>query len=233
MNHQITHDPSFSMLRVDLQPGEILVTEAGAMAAKSDHVQMEAKLTVRPDAGLGTTVGALFAAVIRRFLGGESFFVTHYSTSQPGTVWVTPTMSGSIVHRRLEAGQTIMLSAGAYVASTGDLDVMVQYGGIRGILAKEGAFFLKVVGNGGDLWFNSFGGIEAIDVNGSYMVDNGHIVGWEGNLQFDIKSAGGGLMGMLASGEGLVCEFNGQGRVYIQTRNMGSIINWLLPMMPS
>jgi uncharacterized protein (TIGR00266 family) len=110
---------------------------------------------------------------------------------------------------------------------------MVQYGGIRGILAKEGAFFLKVVGNGGDLWFNSFGGIEAIDVNGSYMVDNGHIVGWEGNLQFDIKSAGGGLMGMMASGEGLVCEFNGQGRVYIQTRNMGSIINWLLPMMPS
>lgn len=233
MNHQITHDPAFSMLRVDLQPGEVLVSEAGAMAAMSDNITMEAKLTVQPNASMGTTAGALFAAVIRRFLGGESFFVTHYTAQQPASVWLSPTMSGSIIHRRLENGQSIMLSAGAYVASTGNLDVIVQYGGLRGILAKEGAFFLKVIGQGGDLWFNSFGGVDVIDVNGSYVVDNGHIVGWEGNLQFDIKSAGGGLMGMVASGEGLVCEFKGQGRIYIQSRNMGSILDWLLPLMPS
>jgi len=233
VNHQITHDPAFSMLRVDLQPGEVLVSEAGAMAAMSEHVSLEAKVTVQPNAGAGATLGALVAAAIRRFLGGESFFVTHYSTSQPGSVWITPTLSGSIVHRRLESGQSIMLSAGAYVASTGNLEVIVQYGGLRGILAKEGAFFLKVIGHGGDLWFNSFGGVDTIDVNGTYVVDNGHIVGWEGDLTFDIKSAGGGLVGLFASGEGLVCEFKGQGRIYIQSRNLGSIVDWLLPMMPS
>lgn len=233
MNHQITHAPAFSMLRVDLAPGDTLVSEAGAMAAKSDHVEMDVKLTVEPNAGLGNTLGALFAAVIRHFLGGESFFVTHYTAPSPGTVWLAPTVSGAIMHRRLESGQKITLSAGAYVASSGHVEVVVKYGGLRGILAKEGAFFLEVIGHGGDLWFNSFGGIDTIDVNGTYVVDNGHIVGWEGDLQFDIKSAGGGLMGMVASGEGLVCEFRGQGRLYIQSRNIGSIVDWLTPLLPA
>lgn len=202
------------------------------MAAMSEHVDLEARLTIRPDAGMGSKFKAALAAFIRKFLGGESFFVTHYTASQPGSVWVSPTLSGSIVHRRLEGGQIITLSAGAYVASTGDIDVHVKYGGLRGILAKEGAFFLRVSGNGGDVWFNSFGGVDTIDVDGTYVVDNGHIVGWEGDLDFKIKSAGGGLMGMVASGEGMVCEFSGQGRVYIQSRNLGSIVNWILPLMP-
>lgn len=231
MNHEITHDPAFSMLRVDLQPGELMVSEAGAMAAMSDGVNLEAKLTVNPNAGVGNKLSAIFAAVIRKFLGGESFFVTHYSCAQPSSVWIAPAISGSIVHRKME-GNTITLSSGAYVASSGNISVDVQYGGIRGILAKEGAFFLRVSGQG-DLWFNSFGGVDVIDVNGSYVVDNGHIVGWEGNLNFNIKSAGGGLMGMVASGEGLVCEFVGQGRVYIQSRNLGSIVDWLVPLMPA
>lgn len=232
MNHEITHDPAFSMLRVDIQPGELFVSEAGAMAAMSEHIDLEAKLTVRPDAGIGSKFKAVLAAFIRKFLGGESFFVTHYTTNQPGSIWISPVLSGSIIHRKLETGKTITVSAGAYVASAGDVDVHVQYGGLKGILAKEGAFFLRLSGNGGDVWFNSFGGVDAIEVNGTYVVDNGHIVGWEGDLDFNIKSAGGGLMGMIASGEGMVCEFSGQGTVYIQSRNLGSIVDWLLPLMP-
>ncbi len=219
------------MLQVDLQPGEILVAEAGSMAAMSSHIGMEAKLTTSPNAGTGDKFKALVAAVVRKFLGGESFFVTHFSTSQPGSVWIAPSISGSIVHKNLNGTNEITLSAGAYVASTGNIDVKVKYGGIKGLLAKEGLFFLNIKGQG-DVWFNSFGGVDVIDVNGTYVVDNGHIVGWEGNLDYQMKSAGGGLMGLVASGEGMVCEFQGQGRVYIQSRNLGSIVDWLVPLMP-
>ena len=230
MNHEITHDPAFSMLRVDMQPGETLVTEPGAMIAMSNHINLEAKLTIDPNAGVGDKFKAVFAAVVRKFLGGESFFVSHYTTTQPGSVWFSPVMSGSIIHRKLE-GNPITLSAGAYCGSMGNIDVGVQYGGIKGILAKEGAFFLKVSGTG-DLWFNSFGGVDVIDVNGSYIVDNGHLVGYEGDLKFNLKSAGGGLVGMFASGEGMVCEFTGQGRVYIQSRNVSAIVDWISPLLP-
>ena len=33
--HEITHGPSFALLRVDLQPGQTLVAEAGSMVARS------------------------------------------------------------------------------------------------------------------------------------------------------------------------------------------------------
>ncbi len=228
--HEITHGPSFAMLRVDLAPGQTLVAEAGSMVARNRPVQMEVKMNAGPGAGLWATIKAFFIAVIRKLVGGETFFVNHFSAPQPGSVWVAPSMSGHVTHRRMQ-GETLTLSTGAYLASMGPVQMRLRFGGLKSLLAKEGAFFLEISGHG-DLWFTSYGGIQAVDVNGRYLVDNGHLVGYEGNLALNIRSAGGGLMGLMASGEGLVCEFDGQGRVYIQSRNTSSLVGWLTPLLP-
>lgn len=230
MAHEITHGPSFAMLRVDLKPGQTLVAEAGAMVARHQPVTMQVKLNSSPEAGFFAVIKALIVALIRKFVGGETFMVNHFTGAPSGSVWLAPRMAGQIVHRRLH-GETLVLSTGAYLAHMGAVDMSMRFGGLRGLLAKEGAFFLEISGHG-DLWFTSYGGIEVVDVHEPFMVDNGHLVGYEGNLSFDIKSAGGGLMGFVASGEGLVCEFRGQGRVYLQSRNLGSLVSWLGPMMP-
>jgi uncharacterized protein (TIGR00266 family) len=229
---EISHGPSFAMLRVDLAPGQTVIAEAGSMVARNAQIQMETKMNASPGAGFFEKLKAIFIAIIRKVVGGESFFVNHFSTPQPGSVWLAPTLSGQISHRRLTHGERLTLSAGAYLAHVGDVDLKMKFGGLRGLLAREGLFFLEVSGQG-DLWFTSYGDIYPIDVNGSYIVDNGHLVGFEGNLTFDIRTAGGGMMGFLASGEGLVAEFKGQGRVYIQSRNLSSLIGWLTPLLPS
>lgn len=228
--HEITHGPSFAMLRLDLAPGQTVVAEAGSMVARHQHVAMEVKMNANAKAGFMAKLKAFFIAFIRKIIGGETFFVNHFSAPQPGSVWVAPTISGQITHRRL-SGETLTLSSGAYVAHVGDIDMQMKFGGLKGLLAKEGAFFLQVSGVG-DLWFNSYGGIHEIPVNGTYVVDNGHLVGFEGPLTFNIRSAGGGLMGLMASGEGLVCEFSGQGKVYIQSRNMSSLVDWVSKLLP-
>jgi len=228
--HQITHGPSFAMLRVDLRPGETLVAEAGAMIARHQRVGMEVKLNAGRSAGIFAKLKAIFIALVRKAIGGETFFVNHFTTPQSGSVWLAPALSGQIQYRRMQ-GETLVLSSGAYLAHMGDVDLKLKFGGLRGMLAKEGAFFLAVSGLG-DLWYTSYGGIEYVDVNGSYMIDNGHLVGYEGNLTFNIRTAGGGMMGFMASGEGLVCEFQGQGRVWIQTRNLGALVSWLSPLLP-
>lgn len=229
--HAITHGPSFAMLRVDLQPGQTLVSEAGAMVARHSQVSMEVHMNAGRNAGFLAKVWAIMIAFVRKFIGGETFFVNHFKAAQPGSVWVAPVLSGQISYRRLNPGEKLILSSGAYLASVGDIDVKMKFGGLKSILAKEGAFMLEVSGNG-ELWFTSYGGIHAIDINGPYMVDNGHLVGYEGQLTMNVRTAGGGMMGFMASGEGLVCEFNGQGRVYIQSRNMSSLVGWLTPLMP-
>lgn len=229
--HEITHGPSFAMLRADLQPGQTLVAEAGSMVCRHQQVQMEVKMNAGPAAGFLAKVKAFFIAFVRQLVGGETFFVNHFSASSPGSVWVAPTMNGQLSHRRMQ-GETLTLSTGAYVASCGPLEIRLKFGGLKSLFAREGAFFLTVSGHG-DLWFTSYGGIEAIDVDGSYIVDNGHLVGFEGGLTFNIRSAGGGLKGLAVSGEGLVCEFRGRGRVYIQSRNTSALASWLTPLLPS
>jgi uncharacterized protein (TIGR00266 family) len=228
--HAITHGPSFAMLRVDLVPGQKVVAEAGAMVARNQQVTMEVKLNAGRKAGVFALLMAMIIALIRRFIGGETFFVNHFTTAQNGSVWLAPTLSGQIQHRRL-SGERLVLSAGAYLAHSGDIDLKMRFGGLRGLLAKEGAFFLEVSGQG-ELWFTSYGGIEAVDVSGPFMVDNGHLVGFEGQLDFNIRSAGGGVLGFVASGEGIVCEFNGNGRVYLQSRNLGALTDWVGRLLP-
>jgi uncharacterized protein (TIGR00266 family) len=228
--HQITHGPSFAMLRVDLAPGQTFVAEAGSMVARHQNVKMEVKMNAGRSPGFGAKMKAFFIALIRKWVGGETFFVNHFTVPDRGSVWVAPTLSGQIQHRRMN-GEKLVLSSGAYVAHVGDIDLKMKFGGLRSILAKEGAFMLEVSGVG-DLWFCSYGGIHAIDVNGSYVVDTGHLVGYEGNLDYKIKTAGGGMMGFVASGEGLVCEFSGQGRLYIQSRNLGALVSWITRLLP-
>jgi uncharacterized protein (TIGR00266 family) len=229
--HEITHGPSFAMLRVELQPGQTLVAEAGSMVARHQPVQMQVKLNASPGAGFVALLKALFIALLRKLVGGETFVVNHFTTLAPGTVWLAPAMAGHISHRRL-SGERLVLSTGAYLAHSGDIDIRLKFGGLRSLLAKEGAFFLEIGGQG-ELWFTSYGGIEVIDIAGPFVIDNGHLVGYEGQLSLEIGSAGGGFVGLFASGEGLVCTFTGHGKVYIQSRNLGSLVGWLSPLLPN
>ena len=71
-----------------------------------------------------------------------------------------------------------------------------------------------------------------MDVDGDYVVDSGHIVAFEDRLQFRIgKAAGRSLVGSLLGGEGLVCKFNGKGKLYCQTHNPPSFGRLLGPKL--
>lgn len=230
MQQIIKHQPTFSLLQVSLAPGEVLVAEAGTMVARDANLEMEVKLNAGPNAGLFGRLKALFIALLRKMVGGETFFVNHFSAAQGGWVWLAPPTSGAIKHLTL-TGQSMIFSAGAFLASSGPVELKMRWGGLKGMLAKEGAFFVEAGGQG-DLWVTSYGAIDEIYCQGSYMVDTGHIVGFDSTLTYKIRGSGGGLKELLASGEGLVCEFTGQGRILMQTRSTGALVGWLSPMLP-
>ncbi|MBK6515645.1 MAG: TIGR00266 family protein [Polyangiaceae bacterium] len=230
MQHVIKYEPSFPMLQVSLQPNETLIAEAGTMVARATTVEMEVKLNAGRSAGFFAKLKAIFVAMVRKMVGGDTSFVNHFTAPSGGWVWLAPALSGSMRHIPLN-GQTLVMSAGAFVACAGEVDLKLRWGGLRAILAKEGAFFVEASGRG-DLWLTSYGAIDEIWVNGTYVVDNGHLVAFDSSLQFKIKSPGGGVMGFVASGEGLVCEFTGQGRVLIQSRNTMSLVDWVGRLLP-
>ena len=228
MQHEIVHGPSHALLKVQLAPGEKLIAEAGSMVTHSDGIGMEVKLNSGSKAGCVGTFMAIFVAIVRKFVGGDSFFVNHFTGAASGgsEVTIAPALNGSVESKTLQAGEKIMLTAGSYLASTPDINLEMRWGGFSSIFSKEGSFFVEASGPG-TLFYNAYGGIFPVQVNGTYVVDNGHIVAFDSTLEFDIGTAGGGLMGMMASGEGLVCKFKGQGTVYLQSRNISSLVDWL------
>jgi len=88
-----------------------------------------------------------------------------------------------------------------------------------------------MTGNG-ELLLTSFGGIYEVPVNGEYIVDTGHIVAFEKSLTFNIGKANPSWWGAFLGGEGLVCRFQGQGKVYCQTHNPGAFGQLVGPQLP-
>ena len=92
---------------------------------------------------------------------------------------------------------------------------------------------LKVSGQG-KLLAGCYGAIEEriLQPGQKYTVDTGHIVGFDGSVQFSVRRVGGWKSTVL-SGEGLVCELTGPGRVLMQTRSEEAFLGWLIPKIPS
>jgi len=216
MEYRILCRPSYSLLELRLRDGEEVLAEAGAMVYMRN---VELKTEVR---------GGILGGLKRALLGGETFFVNRYVARGEGLLGLAPKYNGDIVHIPLNG--RLFAQSGAFLASTPEIEVDTKWGGGRTFFAGEGLFLLKLEGNG-DVFLSSFGGVEEVEVNGSLVVDTGHIVAFEEGLDFDVRSVGG-LKATLFSGEGLVAEFRGNGRVWIQTRSIAEYVGWLASLMP-
>jgi uncharacterized protein (AIM24 family) len=57
------------------------------------------------------------------------------------------------------------------------------------------------------------------------------MVAFTSGLQYNVRKLGG-LKSLFLSGEGLVCDFQGRGRLWLQTRNPGALATFLHPFRP-
>ncbi|WP_040910870.1 TIGR00266 family protein [Leptospira broomii] len=220
MQYQITHKPSFSLLKLRLGPGQSIKSEAGAMVYMSSGIGIETKM------GSG-----FLSALSRKFLGGESFFFNTYTApSAGGEIGLAPELPGDIVELDMN-GKTILVQAGAYLASDEAVQIVSKFGGLRSLLGGEGLFLLELSGIG-KAFLSAYGSIFPIDVQGGYTVDTGHIVAFDSSLQFTVGKAGGSWKSTLFSGEGLVANFTGNGTLWIQSRVPSGFISWLTRLLP-
>lgn len=71
----------------------------------------------------------------------------------------------------------------------------------------------------------------AIETGAQGGVDTGHMVAWTEGITYAVRKVGNWKSTML-SGEGLVCDLTGPGRIYLQTRSQDAFLNWLIPRLP-
>jgi uncharacterized protein (AIM24 family) len=63
------------------------------------------------------------------------------------------------------------------------------------------------------------------------VVDTGHLVAFTEDVEYTIGKVGG-IRSLIAGGEGLVMKFRGSGHVWVQTRNLASLADKLIPFLP-
>ena len=214
MQFKIESRPTYSVLEVELAPSEMVVAESGAM------VWMSASIHLNTSAR-----GGLFQSARRSVLGGESFFQNVFEArGAAGVVAFSPGQPGDIVAVDLGQGD-IMLEDSAFLASEQNVSIDSNFQGLRGLF-NEGFFILKASGNG-LMFFSGYGDIEEIEVNGTYIVDNGHAVAWESTLDYEITH-GRSIRSFLFSDQ-LLLRFEGRGRLWVQSRNPQALANWVHP----
>ncbi len=223
--YQIDHAPAYASLQLNLPPNQTILVEAGAMAAMDSHITMKSKMK----GGLLKGVG--------RMLGGESLFISEFTTDrQAGKLYLSPGVPGDIQHYTLTPGKGIILQSSGFVACSPTVDLNTKFQGMKGFFSGESLFLVKVTGEG-DLWFSSYGAIIEIPVRGSYVVDTGHVVAFEDSLQYRVEVLGGlsfkNLKTSIFGGEGLVCRFSGQGKLWIQSRKLPPLLNFLNSFRPT
>lgn len=218
------------LLSVVLEKGECIYAESNAM------VSMDSTLALT-----GRTRGGLFSAISRKVLNDESFFQQKIeAVDDAGEVLLTPALPGDIAI--LEVGERqYMIADGAYLASTDGLELETKRQSLgRALLGDSGGLFVLSTEGNGLVAVSGFGSMRAIDLDGSksVFVDNGHIVAWDKELDYELALNTGkqGFFGKLlhsqTSGEGIVLKFSGKGRIYVCSRNRGGFVDWMLNQMP-
>lgn len=231
MQIDIESRPSYGMAVVTLTQGQSILAESGSMVAMSDAVTVETRFSGTGSGGFWGWLRAALTSLARMLLAGESMFVNHFTATGDGQqVMLAPEMVGDVEQIPIDKGREITVQSTSFLASGPKVSVAMVWAGLRMILSKEGAFFLRCSGQG-PLLINSYGAIEKIEVDGAYIVDTGHLVAFEGDLTWEIEKVGG-WKSTLLSGEGLVMRFHGKGTLWLQTRNFQSLISWLTPQLP-
>jgi len=221
LDHQISMSPDFAVVSVQLQHGQRVYSEPSAMASMTPNLTLKAGLK----SGLRKSLGRVFA--------GESLVTSTYSAdSGPGEVTFAPGIPGDICHHYLDRS-SMYLQRGSFLAHSEGVEISGKWQGAKGFFSGEGLVLVKASGTG-DIFFNSYGAIIEFDVRNSLLIDTGYIVAFEDTLQYHVQVLRGArptktIKNFLFGGEGLVCRFTGHGKVWVQTRYVYPLLQWVYP----
>ncbi len=223
-------------VEVELDPGETVIAEAGAMNWMEADIAFEAKMGdgSQPDKGF---MGKLFDAG-KRAITGESLFMTHFTNQGRGkkrVAFAAPYPGKIIPVDMAQAGRELICQKDAFLCAALGTEVTVAFNKKlgAGFFGGEG-FILQRLAGDGMAFIHAGGTIVKKELNGErLMVDTGCIVGFTKGIDYDIQQAGN-LKSMFFGGEGLfLATLQGHGTVYLQSLPFSRLADRILQHAPS
>ena len=224
MNYTIEGAP-MPVVICNLEGGETMLTEKGAMSWMSPNMKME------------TTTGGGIGKMFGRAFSGESMFINRY-TAQGGTglIAFASSFPGSIKAFEIGPGQEYIFQKKAFLAGEPGVNLSVHFHKkvASGLFGGEGFVLQKVSGNG--IVFAEFDGhvVEyELQPGQQIVIDSGYLAAMSVTCQMDIQTVPG-LKNIVFGGEGLFnTVITGPGHVWLQTMPISSVADSLRPYFPT
>ncbi len=223
------------MVQVDLDPGETVIAEAGAMNFMEPDIVFEARMGDGSEAESGI-MGKLFSAG-KRALTGESIFMTHFTNrgNVMRQVAFAAPFPGRIIPMDLNQHGEVICQKDAFLCAAFGTRVGIAFQRRlgAGFFGGEG-FILQRLEGDGMVFIHACGTIVERQLAGETLrVDTGCLVAFERSVDYSIERAGN-LKSMFFGGEGLfLATLTGHGRVWLQSLPFSRLADRILAHAPS
>jgi len=239
-SHEVDYEiigDDIQVIEIELDPGETVIAEAGAMNYIDEGIEFEAKMGDGTESSGG--VMGLLKGVGKRVLTGESVFMTHFTNTGIGkqrAAFAAP-YPGKIIpiDLSLMPEGTLLCQKDAFLCAAKGTAVGIAFNKKlgTGFFGGEGFILQKLEGDG-MAFIHAGGTIVKKELNGEKLrVDTGCLVGFSKDIHYSIERAGD-LKSMFFGGEGLfLATLEGHGTVWLQSLPFSRMADRIIAHAPS
>lgn len=192
----------------NLQNGEKIVSESGAMSWMTPNVQME------------TSSRGGFGKVVSRAFSGESLFLNVFTAQGDGMIAFASSMPGMIIPFEIQPGREMIVQKSGFLAATDGVELSIAFQKKlgSGFFGGEGFIMQKLSGQGtAFVEIDGYCKVYELKPAETMVVSTGFIAAMDATCTMDVKMVSG-LKNVFFGGEGMFNTYvTGPGRVYIQT----------------
>lgn len=207
------------LLHIRMAHKEVLFAESDAM------VMMDTTLDL-----VGNMRGGPISGILRSGAKNESFFLQKFVAERgEGEALIAPTNPGGIHLLDIGPAQYCM-NDGTFLAMTDNVKINTSMQRLtNAMFGQTGGLLVGKTSGHGKLAVSGHGSVHEVSISAGTpaIIDNGHVVAWDASLKYEIAlstSKGQGFLSNMFStattGEGIVLQFQGSGKVIICSRNI-------------
>ncbi len=205
----------------DLEAGETMITERGAMSWMSPNMKME------------TTTNGGFGKALGRMFSGESLFQNKYTAQGgPGHIAFASSFPGSIRAVEITPQTPFICQKSAFLAAEAGVELSMhfqkKFGG--GLFGGEGFIMQRLSGNGtAFIEIDGYACEYTLAPGQQMIIDTGYLAAMEATCSLDVQTVPG-AKNMLFGGEGIFnTVITGPGKIILQTMPISSVAGSIAP----
>ncbi|MGF6376013.1 uncharacterized protein (TIGR00266 family) [Clostridiales Family XIII bacterium PM5-7] len=224
MKYKIVGEP-LPVVICDLEGGESVITESGAMSWMTPNIKME----TTSNGGIGKALGRMFS--------GDTLFQNKYTAQGgQGQIAMASCFPGSIRALDIEPGKEMVVQKSAFLASepTVELSIFFQKKIGSGLFGGEGFIMQKLSGHGtAFVEIDGYACEYELEAGQSMVIDTGYLAAMDASCSIEIVTVPG-IKNMVFGGEGMFnTVVKGPGKIMLQTMPINNVAGVIAPYIPT